>query len=45
MEDNVTERLWYVRQINLPACFGDDEELKVVSEITPRGQYAAGGII
>jgi len=38
------EKPWYVRQINVPACF-DDEELKAVSEITPRRQYTAGDII
>lgn len=39
------EKPWYVRQINMPACFGDDEELRAVSEITPRRRYAAGEII
>ncbi|MBI3951962.1 MAG: Crp/Fnr family transcriptional regulator [Acidobacteria bacterium] len=39
------EKPWYVRQINMPACFGDDEDLKAVSEITPRRQFSAGQII
>lgn len=39
------ERLWYVRQVNMPTCFGEDEELRMVSEITPRRAYAAGDII
>jgi len=38
------EKAWYVHQIKMPECFGD-EELKAVSQITPRRQYAAGEII
>lgn len=41
--DGVMENTWYVRQINMPPCFGDDEEVKAISEITPRRGYSADG--
>ncbi|RMG53882.1 MAG: Crp/Fnr family transcriptional regulator [Acidobacteria bacterium] len=36
---------WYVRQINMPGCLGDDEDLRAISDITPKREYQAGEII